>query len=118
MPVSVVRLAPNVRMHEHLHDQTKRPGHTTPKKEMTLRDMTTAHGSGPLTPPVTDQLVWRKSTVSNPSGSCVELAKLPDGGMAMRNSRCPAGPRLVYTKAEAAAFVRGVRAGGFDDLLS
>lgn len=82
-----------------------------------MRDRT-SHSSGPLTPPATDQLVWRKSTASNPSGSCVELAKLPDGGVAMRNSRCPAGPRLVYPSAAAAAFVRGVRAGEFDDLLS
>jgi len=65
----------------------------------------------------TDHLVWRKSVASNPSGNCVELAELPDGGVAMRNSRCPTGPRLVYTRAEVAAFVRGVHAGEFDDLL-
>jgi hypothetical protein len=60
---------------------------------------------------------WRKSTISNPSGNCVELAELPDGRVAVRNSRFPEGPRLVYTRAEIAAFVLGVLAGEFDDLL-
>lgn len=59
---------------------------------------------------------WRKSSASNPTGNCVELAALPDGGVAMRNSRHPAGPTLVYTRAEIAAFLTGVRAGEFDDL--
>jgi Domain of unknown function (DUF397) len=61
--------------------------------------------------------VWRKSTASNPSGACVELAELPDGGVAMRNSRHPAGSQLTYTRAEIAAFVTGVYAGEFDDFL-
>lgn len=59
---------------------------------------------------------WRKSSASNPTGNCVELAELADGGVVVRNSRHPAGPTLVYTRAEIAAFIRGVRAGEFDDL--
>ena len=59
---------------------------------------------------------WRKSRFSNPSGNCVEVAALPDGSVAMRNSRDAAGPALVYTRAEIAAFVAGVRNGEFDDL--
>jgi hypothetical protein len=59
---------------------------------------------------------WRKSTVSNPSGNCVEVAELPDGAVAVRNSRFPAGAALVYTRAEIAAFLTGVRNGEFDDL--
>ena len=61
---------------------------------------------------------WRKSTVSNPSGNCVELAVLADGGVAVRNSRFPDGPRLTYSRAEITAFVRGVQQGEFDDLLA
>lgn len=61
---------------------------------------------------------WRKSTASNPSGNCVEVAGLPGGGVAVRNSRDPQGPALVYTKAEVAAFLAGVRNGEFDDLAS
>jgi len=59
---------------------------------------------------------WRKSRASNPSGCCVEVAALPDGAIAVRNSRDPAGPALVYTRAEVAAFLTGVKNGEFDDL--
>jgi Domain of unknown function (DUF397) len=59
---------------------------------------------------------WRKSRVSNPSGSCVELAELPGGVIAVRNSRHPSGPALIYTRAEVAAFLAGVKNGEFDEL--
>jgi hypothetical protein len=61
-------------------------------------------------------LRWRKSTVSNPSGNCVELAELAGGDIVVRNSRHPTGPTLVYTRAEISAFIRGIRGGEFDDL--
>ncbi|GAA3244577.1 DUF397 domain-containing protein [Dactylosporangium siamense] len=61
---------------------------------------------------------WQKSRRSNPSGNCVELAPLPDGaGFAMRNSRDPEGPALIYTYDEIAAFIAGARDGDFDNLL-
>ena len=59
---------------------------------------------------------WRKSTASNPSGNCVELAVLAGGNVALRNSRFPAGPVLVSTRAAVAAFVRAARSGELDDL--
>jgi hypothetical protein len=61
-------------------------------------------------------VAWRKSRASNPSGSCVEIAGLPDGEIAVRNSRYPSGPALIYTRAEIAAFLAGAKAGEFDDL--
>ena len=79
--------------------------------------MTTQGAPRPAADP-DSALTWRKSTVSNFQGQCVELAVLDDGGVAVRNSRFPDGPRLTYTRAEIAAFVRGVQAGEFDDLLS
>lgn len=61
---------------------------------------------------------WQKSSRSNPSGNCVELARLPEGaGVAIRNSRDPDGPALVYTYAEIEAFVRGAADGEFDNLF-
>lgn len=55
---------------------------------------------------------WRKSSYSTPSGNCVEAAGLADG-VALRDSRFPDGPALVFTSAEWDAFLGGVRAGRF-----
>ena len=63
-------------------------------------------------------VVWRKATASNPRGDCVELARLAGGAVAVRNSRDPHGPALVYTRAEIEAFLLGVRDGDFDNLLA
>ncbi|MGW2834563.1 DUF397 domain-containing protein [Streptomyces sp. NPDC001286] len=60
---------------------------------------------------------WFKSRHSNAEGNCVEVAALAEGGVAMRNSRDPHGPALIYTPAEVAAFLAGVRDGEFDHLL-
>lgn len=61
--------------------------------------------------------VWIKSSHSNATGNCVEMAALPDGRVAVRNSRDPEGPALVYTREEIAAFVAGARDGDFDALV-
>ncbi|MFI5632155.1 DUF397 domain-containing protein [Streptomyces sp. NPDC051664] len=63
-------------------------------------------------------VVWQKSRHSNSQGSCVEFAKLPDGDVAMRNSRHPDGPALVYTPAEIEALLLGVKDGEFDHLIA
>lgn len=59
---------------------------------------------------------WVKSSASNGTGNCVEVAALPDGAVAMRNSRFPGGPALVFTQDEMTAFVIGAGAGEFNDL--
>ncbi|GGS64908.1 DUF397 domain-containing protein [Streptomyces griseoviridis] len=59
---------------------------------------------------------WTKSRHSNAEGNCVEVARV-DGGIALRNSRDPDGPALVYTPAEVAAFLAGAKDGEFDHLV-
>lgn len=61
-------------------------------------------------------VVWLKSRHSNSQGSCVEFAKLPGGNVAVRNSRFPDGPALIYTPAEVEAMLRGAKDGEFDHL--
>ncbi|TQS45805.1 DUF397 domain-containing protein [Cryptosporangium phraense] len=63
------------------------------------------------------QVAWLKSSFSNPNGNCVEFAQLPDGQLAMRNSRHPEGPALIYTRDEIAALIAGARSGDFDHLV-
>jgi hypothetical protein len=50
---------------------------------------------------------------SGDGGEYVEIARLPDGGAAMRNSTDPA-TILFFTKAEWDAFTGGVNDGEFD----
>lgn len=61
-------------------------------------------------------LAWRKAERSVNNGACVELAPMA-GMIAMRDSKDPDGPILMYTKAELAAFLEGAKKGEFDDLL-
>ena len=59
---------------------------------------------------------WQKSQRSNSQGNCVELALLPTGEAAIRNSRHPGGPVLIFTRAEINALIEGMKDGEFDDL--
>jgi uncharacterized protein DUF397 len=58
-----------------------------------------------------DGATWRKSSYSNGSGgNCVEVADLPSG-RAVRDSKHPEGPTLIFSKGGWQAFVQGIRAG-------
>jgi len=58
---------------------------------------------------------WFKSSFSNgQGGNCVEHARLPDGSRAVRHSKDPEGPALIFTSAEWDAFLQGVRNAEFD----
>jgi hypothetical protein len=60
-------------------------------------------------------IIWRKSKRSNGSGGdCVEVADLPDGTCAVRDSKQPTSPALTVTVVEWSAFTTGLRAGEFD----
>jgi hypothetical protein len=60
-----------------------------------------------------DNLHWFKSSFSA-SGSCVEVAHLPGGGVAVRDSKDRGKAAHVYTRREWEAFLAGVRNGEFD----
>ncbi|CAO5180571.1 DUF397 domain-containing protein [Frankia sp. AiPs1] len=64
-----------------------------------------------------ERVTWQKSRRSNSQGNCVEMAKLPGDEVAVRNSRHPNGPALVYTRAEIEALILGAKDGDFDNLL-
>ena len=54
---------------------------------------------------------WRTSSYSSGNGQCVEVAVVP-GVVAMRDSKDPSGPALVFSPGEFAAFVRAIADGG------
>jgi hypothetical protein len=57
---------------------------------------------------------WRKSTLSQGGGNnCVEVASNLPGIIAVRDSKDPEGPKLVFTPGEWSAFVGGVKGGEF-----
>ena len=60
---------------------------------------------------------WRKSRRSTAQGECVQTAKLPGGGVALRNSRHPDGPALLFSDAELRTFLEDIKQGDYDDLL-
>lgn len=58
-------------------------------------------------------LAWLKAQSSSHNGQCVEIASTV-GKIAIRDSKDPDGPILVYTPAEFKAFLDGARNGEFD----
>jgi Domain of unknown function (DUF397) len=82
------------------------PGSALPGRDLPGGDLQGAavygrdlHGAG-----------WRKSSRSGPTGgNCVETASLPGGAVAVRDSRYPGGPALIFTAARWDAFVSGLK---------
>jgi hypothetical protein len=58
--------------------------------------------------------VWRKASYSTGNGgNCVEVAQNLPGAVAVRDSKDPDGPELVFTPDEWRAFTAGMKAGEF-----
>ena len=55
---------------------------------------------------------WLKSSYSSANG-CVEVARVEDG-VALRDSKDPSGPVLLFTAYEWDAFLAGAKDGEFD----
>lgn len=76
---------------------------------MDRRAIATGHGM-----PRSDDLTsahWRKSSYSNGQANCVAVATNLPGIVAVRDSKDPGGPTLIFSSAEWQAFVGGVQAG-------
>ncbi|WP_040833908.1 DUF397 domain-containing protein [Nocardia brevicatena] len=56
---------------------------------------------------------WFKSSRSAGGKDCVEVAHLRRGRVAVRDSKDPSGPALLFTPAEWDGFVAGTRSGEF-----
>jgi Domain of unknown function (DUF397) len=68
-----------------------------PKPDLYAHDLSTAN--------------WRKSSHSAAENDCVEIANLPGGAKAVRDSKDPDRAPVRFTGAEWAAFREGVLAG-------
>jgi len=54
-------------------------------------------------------LAWRKSSCSGSGDNCVEVATLPNGNQAVRDSKNPTGPVLTFTADEWNTFISGIK---------
>ena len=71
-----------------------------------------------LSDPERSDLTWCKARSSTANGQCVEIASAAVDKIAIRDSKDPDGPILVYTSAEFGAFLEAVRIGEFDRFVS
>ncbi|APU14736.1 MULTISPECIES: DUF397 domain-containing protein [Actinoalloteichus] len=63
---------------------------------------------------------WRKSSFSGGggpgNGNCIEVAAFPDGSIALRDSKNPAGGVICFSGTEVSDWITSIKAGRFDHL--
>ena len=60
---------------------------------------------------------WRTSSFSGNNRTCVEVAALPDGHIAVRNSTRRDEATILFTHAEVNAWISGIKEGELDVLV-
>lgn len=73
--------------------------------------MTTSRVAPPAALADATYTTYTKSSRSTGTGNCVEVATLPGGHRAVRDSKHPTGPALTVTAAEWTAFTTTLRTG-------
>lgn len=69
-----------------------------------------------ISPAGSDSTVWKKSSRSNGNGgnNCVEVAQLDTSVIAVRDSKNPSGPALIFNSASWTEFLNSAKNGEFD----
>ncbi|WP_405826400.1 DUF397 domain-containing protein [Streptomyces sp. NBC_01390] len=60
-------------------------------------------------------VTWWKSSFSDSAAQCVECGIVDDLTIAVRDSKTPHGPALLFTRYQLTGFVSAVAAGRFGD---
>ena len=58
---------------------------------------------------------WHTSSFSGNNGTCVQIATLPDGRIAVRNSNHPEDGIVLFTRAEINAWIIRIKTGELDN---
>jgi hypothetical protein len=70
-----------------------------------------------MSAPTLDGLAWRTSSFSGSGGAssgCVEVAPLPHGGIAVRDTKDRSRPLHLHSAAAWSTFLAGIRSGEFN----
>lgn len=57
--------------------------------------------------------VWTKSSRSSSTGSCVEVRRVEDGNIQVRDSKNPNGPSLTFSHEQWSVFISITKQGKF-----
>jgi hypothetical protein len=61
------------------------------------------------------QIHFRKSSYSNQTGDCIEVGALPDGGLAVRDSKDPEGGILTFSATAFTSLISAIKQGEFTE---